>query len=140
MNKLFKFVDKAASSAAASAQPAAHDAFKEHWRQVAHTFSKSLVSDEDMLAVKSHLRQMVRLLLDELNSPNSYLSLKPLAFVGEAAPHESVDYGPVWNYLFANNVFEAVFLWSLSYPEYMFDMKHEQLRYCSICKWGFWTD
>ena len=38
-------------------------------------------------------------------------------------------YGPIWTYVFQANIFENIFLWSLSYPEYSFDLKYEQLKY-----------
>lgn len=150
MNKLtkksfFSFVEKAAGSnsptSASSSpssqtnnrpQPVAYEVFKDHWKQATHIFSKSLVNDDDIQIVKNNLNQMVNLLLDEMNNPNNYLSLKPLAFMEPNSREKSqgkTDYGPIWNYLFANNIFETIFLWSLSYPEYLFDLKYEQLKY-----------
>lgn len=151
MNKLtkksfFSFVDRAAGSkppkSTSSSPPSsqtnrqpqlvAYEVFKDHWKQATHIFSKSLVNEDDIQIVKNNLNQMVNLLLDEMNNPNNYLSLKPLAFMEPNArgkAQETADYGPIWNYLFANNIFETIFLWSLSYPEYLFDLKYEQLKY-----------
>jgi len=108
---------------------ASHEVFKDLWKQATQIFSKSLINDEDVQFVKNILSQMVNLLLDELNNPNNYLSLKPLASFNYTNQNETSDYGPIWNYLFRINFFEVVFLWSLSYPEYLFDLKLEQLRY-----------
>ena len=113
-------------------QPVSYEVFKEHWKQVLKIFNKSLVNDDDIQIVKNNLNQMINLLIDELNHPNNYLSLKPLAFNSLNSTlkvPENTDYGPIWNYLFRHNIFEVVFLWSLSYPEYLFDLKLEQLKY-----------
>ncbi len=139
MNKLTKNsffsralnADKTSGSVSAEKkQPAAsYEAFKEHWKHATQIFSKSLINDEDVQVVKNNLNQMVNLLLDELNNPNNYLSLKPLASFNNNHKNDGTDYGPIWNYLFRANIFEVVFLWSLSYPEYLFDLKFEQLKY-----------
>ena len=105
--------------------PISYEVFKEHWKQALNIFNKSLVNDDDIQMVKNNLTQMVDLLLEELNNLNNYLSLKQPA----SNRSESSNYGPLWDYLFRNNIFEVVFLWSLSYPEYLFDLKYEQLKY-----------
>lgn len=113
-------------------QPVAYEVFKDHWKHATQIFSKSLITDDDIQIVKNHLNQMISLLLNELNNPNNYLSLKPLAFTHLNSTFDTADktdYGPIWNFLFRNNIFEVVFLWSLSYPEYLFDLKFEQLKY-----------
>ena len=119
-------------------RPVYYDVFKEHWRQALFIFNKSLINDDDIKIVKNNLNQMVTLLLNELNTLNNYLSLKP---VGQGSNINvknriefedkltSSNYGPIWEYLFKNNIFEVVFLWSLSYPEYLYDLKNEQLKY-----------
>jgi hypothetical protein len=40
--------------------------------------------------------------------------------------------GPILNYLLNENIFETTFLWSLSYPEYLKDLKYLQLKYYEI--------
>jgi hypothetical protein len=37
-------------------------------------------------------------------------------------------YGQIWDYMSKNNIFETIYLWSLSYPEYLYELKYEQLR------------
>lgn len=118
----------------AKPQPVAYEVFKEHWKQANLIFNKSLINDDDIQIVKNNINQMINLLLDELNNPNNYLSLKPLAYTNlnsslNSSGADVMDYGPIWNYLFHHNIFEVFYLWSLSYPEYLFDLKYEQLKY-----------
>jgi len=121
-----------------SQRPVYYEVFKEHWKQVLTIFNKSLINDDDIQVVKSNLNQMINLLLDELNNVNSYLSLKPVSdelensngnINGFVVDKEPISYGPIWNFVLKSNIFENIFLWSLSYPEYLFDLKYEQLRY-----------
>ena len=125
-----------------SQRPVYYEVFKEHWKQVLIIFNKSLINDDDIQVVKSNLNQMINLLLDELNNTNSYLSLKPVSDELEnsggcrskpedysVADKEPISYGPIWNFVFQASIFENIFLWCLSYPEYLFDLKYEQLRY-----------
>jgi hypothetical protein len=37
-------------------------------------------------------------------------------------------FGQIWDYMSKNNIFETIYLWSLSYPEYLYELKYEQLR------------
>jgi hypothetical protein len=105
-----------------SQQTVVFDVFKDHWRQVLAIFNKSLVNDDDIQIVKSNLAQMVALLVDELNQVTNAV------LVGKVATGEEKFSGPLWDYLLATNIFETVYLWSLSYPEYLYDLKYEQLR------------
>ena len=105
-----------------SQQTVVFDVFKDHWRQVLAIFNKSLVNDDDIQIVKSNLAQMVALLIDELNQVTNAV------LVGKVATGEEKFSGPLWDYLLATNIFETVYLWSLSYPEYLYDLKYEQLR------------
>ena len=107
-------------------QPVYYEVFRDHWKQALNIFNKSLINDDDIQIVKSNLNQMINLLLDELNNLNSYLSLKPTNLDDI---NETTNYGPIWDFVFKTNIFETIFLWSLSYPEYLFDLKFEQLKY-----------
>ena len=117
------------------------ESFKDHWKQVLFIFNKTLVDDKDISQVKFNLEQMVNILLNELNNLVN-ISLKLMSTIHEANksfvnhgeqqdPDEVLNayYGPIWEYLFKNNIFDAIFLWSLSYPEYLYDLKYEQLKY-----------
>ena len=117
--------------------------FKDHWRQVLVVFNKNLISDDDIHTVKSHLAQMVNILVDEL----SYSTLsqhqqrkqhsKSIQQQQQQAHRSdsswllslSSSYGHIWEYTLRNNLFETVFLWTLSYPEYLFELKSEQLSH-----------
>jgi hypothetical protein len=105
------------------------DSFKDHWKQVLLIFNKNLVDDTDILQVKSNLEQMINILLNELNNLVN-ISLK-LPNDGNEDANQVLNayHGPIWEYLFKNNIFEVIFLWSLSYPEYLYDLKYEQLKY-----------
>lgn len=108
-----------------------YEVFKDHWKQTLIIFNKSLINDDDIQIVKSNLNQMINLLIDELNNINSYSTRKQ----DEVEEVKDTDtslinrYGPIWTYVFQANIFENIFLWSLSYPEYSFDLKYEQLKY-----------
>lgn len=111
------------------------EVFKDHWKQVHFIFNKSLVNDDDIQIVKNNLNQMINLLLNELNNFAS-VSSEGGSQNGQEQANSSTGsqsvlqlYGPVWDYLFKNNIFESLFLWCLSYPEYLYDLKYEQLKY-----------
>ena len=132
------------------------ETFKEHWKHVLFIFNKTLVDDKDILQVKFNLEQMINILLNELNNLVN-ISLKLITTLNEGSssftttttniinnsnsntsesielqdPNEVLNayYGPIWEFLFKNNIFEVIFLWSLSYPEYLYDLKYEQLKY-----------
>jgi hypothetical protein len=40
--------------------------------------------------------------------------------------------GPILNYVLEENIFEVTFLWSLSYPEYLYELKYLQLKYYEV--------
>lgn len=40
--------------------------------------------------------------------------------------------GPIFSYLLDENIFEVTFLWSLSYPEYLYELKYLQLKYYEV--------
>lgn len=138
-----------------SQQTVVFDVFKEHWRQVLAIFNKSLVNDDDIQIVKNNLCQMIALLINELNQvtnaalvgraasstavAGSFSSSstmvsdfvhEPLTSTTPATSDAAIVKfsGPLWDYLLATNIFETVYLWSLSYPEYLYDLKYEQLR------------
>lgn len=127
-----------------SQQTVVFDVFKEHWRHVLSVFNKSLVNDDDIQIVKSNLAQMIALLINELNQvTNAALvaraeankltseasTITPNDLTEVAATASDIKFsGQLWDYLLATNIFETVYLWSLSYPEYLYDLKYEQLR------------
>lgn len=129
-------------------QPVYYEVFRDHWKQVLAIFNKSLINDDDIQIVKSNLNQMINLLLDELNNLSSYLTLKSnesdnttislsttttttttSSSSNSTISNETINYGPIWDFVFKANIFETIFLWSLSYPEYLFELKVEQLKY-----------
>lgn len=125
-----------------SQQTVVFDVFKEHWRHVLSVFNKSLVNDDDIQIVKSNLAQMIALLINELNQVTN-AALVARAEANKLASETSTTLGndltstntsdikfsgQLWDYLLATNIFETVYLWSLSYPEYLYDLKYEQLR------------
>lgn len=136
-----------------SQQTVVFDVFKEHWRQVLAIFNKSLVNDDDIQIVKSNLGQMIALLINELNqvtnaalvgrvgssssvattttTTTSDSHLNSITTSSLVLPETTTDIkfsGQLWDYLLATNILETVYLWSLSYPEYLYDLKYEQLR------------
>ena len=112
-----------------SQQTVIFDVFKDHWKQVLHIFNKSLVNDDDIQIVKCNLTQMVLLLVDELNQiTNADFKINKQVNYTDNVELSSKFSGPLWDYLLVANIFETVYLWSLSYPEYLYDLKYEQLR------------
>jgi len=122
------------------------ETFKDHWKNVLMIFNKTLVDDKDIVQVKFNLEQIINILLNELNNlvnislrlmstTQNEASTESSATVNESIelqdPSEVLNayYGPIWEFLFKNNIFEVIFLWSLSYPEYLYDLKYEQLKY-----------
>ncbi len=126
------------------------ESFKDHWKQVLLIFSRTLVEDKDIITVKFNLEQMINILLNELNSlvtitlkstsneatsSTSTMNQSFFSFIPTIEQHQEPNdvlnayYGPIWEYLLKNNIFEVIFLWSLSYPEYLCDLKYEQLKY-----------
>lgn len=114
-------------------QAVSFEVFKDHWKQVLFIFNKSLINDEDIQIVKNNLNQMIYLLLDELDEITN-LNMKKTKHVNYADSAETNQrlHGPIWDYLFSNNIFETIYLWTLSYPEYLYDLKHEQLKYYEV--------
>ena len=114
-----------------SQQTVSYEVFKDHWKQAQAIFTKSLVSDDDIEIVKNNLTQMIFLLMDELNTiANLTLNSNKMNMsIDSAAEINNKFHGPIWSYLINSNIFETVYLWSLSYPEYLYDLKCEQLKY-----------
>ena len=104
------------------------DSFKDHWKHVLFIFNKTLIEDKDIAQVKFNLEQMINILLNELNNLVN-ISLRLMSTLNEASSttnntNESMElqdpndvlnayYGPIWEFLFRNNIFEVIFLWSL---------------------------
>lgn len=126
------------------------EVFKEHWKQILIIFNKSLINDDDIHIVKNNLAQIVNILLNELNSlsmtsqtptstsndqnksSNSKRNLidSDLNYLDQSDYINKLQFfGPIWDFSFKNNLFESIYLWSLSYPEYLYDLKYEQLKY-----------
>lgn len=129
-----------------SQQTVSYEVFKDHWKQAQAIFTKSIASEDDIEIVKNNLSQMIFLLMDELNTianltlnnNNMMLDINGNTSGAAAAKkqHQLLDveinnrfHGPIWSYLISNNIFETVYLWSLSYPEFLHDLKCEQLKY-----------
>ena len=112
-------------------QTVSYEVFKDHWKQAQIVFNKSLVNDDDIEIVKNNLNQMIFLLMDELNTiANLTLNTSKT----NESPDSLIEinnkfHGPIWAYLINSNIFEHVYLWSLSCPEYLYDLKLEQLKY-----------
>jgi hypothetical protein len=114
-----------------SQQTVSYEVFKDHWKQAQAIFNKSLVHDDDIEVVKNNLTQMLFLLMDELNTIAN-LTLNTSRQVADSIDSAEVNnkfHGPIWSYLISGNIFETVYLWSLSYPEYLHELKCEQLKY-----------
>jgi hypothetical protein len=127
------------------------EVFKEHWKQILIIFNKSLINDDDIHVVKNNLAQIVNILLNELNSlsmtshaqtlttndqnksnkrSNNHLIDSDLNYLDQSDYINKLQFfGPIWDFSFKNNLFESIYLWSLSYPEYLYDLKYEQLKY-----------
>ena len=88
--------------------------FKDHWKQILSVFIKSLINDDDIEIFKNNFDQMFILLINEINDE-------------DAANEQSI-----LKYLLNENIFEVTFLWSLSYPEYLYELKYLQLKYYEI--------
>ena len=110
--------------------------FKELWKDTIGIFSKNLINDDDVDKVKENLNQMMSLLLNELNKAILSHEADGQAHTSKQRNNSKVNgsrqsqqvlYGPVWEFFFRHNIFEVIFLWSLSYPEYLYDLKYEQL-------------
>ena len=124
-------------------QQAVFDAFKEHWKQVLIIFNRPLINDNDIQIVKTNLNKLMSILLDELNQLTIKQNVKLSSISTQDEPNVLLNdnsfryhndnnldiYGLIWEYALKNNIFEVIFLWSLSYPEYLYDLKHEQLKY-----------
>jgi hypothetical protein len=116
-----------------SQQTVSYEVFKDHWKQAHAIFNKSLVNDDDIEIVKNNLNQMIFLLMDELNTIAN-LTLNTSKMNTDSSESSAIEinnkfHGPIWAYLINNQIFESVYLWSLSYPEYLYDLKREQLKY-----------
>lgn len=126
-----KFLNGSGSNAKSEHQ-VSFEVFKDHWKQVLIIFNKSLINDDDIQIVKNNLSQMVNFLLAELDLvANQKLNLtKNLALEKKYENYQG--HGEIWDFVVKNNIFENIYLWTLSYPEYLFDLKYEQLKYYEL--------
>jgi hypothetical protein len=113
------------------------EVFKDHCKQMLIIFNKSLINDDDIQTVKNNLNLIINLLIDDLNvTANDVISKLNDSNVSSMHKNVFVDEieinSPIWNYSFKNNLFETIYLWSLSYPEYLHDLKYEQLKYFEL--------
>lgn len=108
------------------------EVFKDHWKQVLIIFNKSLINDDDIQIVKNNLSQMVNFLISELDLvANQKLNLTKNLIL-EQKYENYQGHGEIWDFAIKNNIFENIYLWTLSYPEYLYDLKCEQLKYYEL--------
>ena len=81
---------------------------RQHWKQILQIFQKSLVDQDDISCVVSHVQHAVTLLTDEVASQD-----RP---------------GPILLYFINEAILDTFFVWSLSCPEYASELKYHQLR------------
>jgi hypothetical protein len=75
------------------------------------------VSDDDIEIFKNNFDQMIILLLNELGN----VDMSDFNF--------DLKKFHIFSYVLNENLFEITFLWSLSYPEYLYELKNLQLKY-----------
>lgn len=129
-SSLGKLSGKTSNTTKMQHQTVIFDVFKDHWKQVLHIFNKSLINDDDIQIVKNNLAQMILLLVDELNTitNNDFKTNKQVNYADNIEMNSKFS-GQLWDYLIGANIFETFYLWSLSYPEYLYDLKYEQLKH-----------
>ena len=115
-------------------QVVSYEVFKDHCKQMLNIFNKSLINDDDIQTVKNNLNLIINLLINELNTTandvTSKLNDSNVSSIDKSVFVDEIEINsPIWNYSFKNNLFETIYLWSLSYPEYLHDLKYEQLKY-----------
>ncbi|CAF0733065.1 unnamed protein product [Brachionus calyciflorus] len=133
VNSKSKNINQSSTPSPRNEQQVSFEVFKDHWKQVLIIFNKSLINDDDIQIVKNNLTQMICLLINELNIvTNQNLKLTTNVNYESSIELKQKSHGQVWDYLFANNIFETIYLWTLSYPEYLTDLKYEQLKYYEV--------
>ncbi len=87
---------------------------RDHWRQITNVYNKSLINDDDVEIVKNNFDQIIILLLNEINNNTN--------------PNDA----PIVSYIVNQNMFEITYLWTLSYPEYLYELKLNQLKFYEL--------
>lgn len=81
---------------------------RQHWKHILKIFQKPLIDQDDINHIILHFQYSINLLTDEVTQQN-----RP---------------GPVLLYFIAESLFDTIFIWSLSCPEYASELKYHQLR------------
>jgi hypothetical protein len=115
------------------------EVFQDHWKQALLIFNKMLINDDDIEIIKNNLNQLMGLLRIELNTAAHFYARREMLSNDNDNTNDNnkndEDYSnnnKILEYTLRNNIFSIFYSWTLSYPEYLFQLKCEQLRHYEL--------